>query len=100
MMSGLLLRAVLAGCTCPLMVQVFACPKHMHCGQSIDGFKSIMAMACRYAWWEHSGFFSPTEDPSKETFVIVIPPPNVTGQLHVGHALTLAIEVALRQASV
>jgi valyl-tRNA synthetase len=42
-----------------------------------------------YAWWEDSGFF--TGDPSLETdkgaFSIVIPPPNVTGSLHMGHAL-------------
>ena len=47
---------------------------------------------CRYAWWEGCGFFKPRED-STETFSIVIPPPNVTGSLHIGHALTLAVEV-------
>src|SRR5678815_2944790 len=42
-----------------------------------------------YARWESSGFFAPeiNEDPTAEPFSIVIPPPNVTGTLHMGHAL-------------
>ncbi|HSU25233.1 MAG TPA: class I tRNA ligase family protein, partial [Pyrinomonadaceae bacterium] len=42
-----------------------------------------------YARWENSGFFTPeiNEDPDAEPFSIVIPPPNVTGTLHMGHAL-------------
>jgi valyl-tRNA synthetase len=51
-------------------------------------------------WWEAEGFFSPNaeealkKDPD-ERFTIVIPPPNVTGSLHIGHALTIAIEDAV-----
>jgi valyl-tRNA synthetase len=53
-----------------------------------------------YAWWEKQGFFQPrlTEDRKaspKGTFVIPIPPPNVTGTLHLGHALTNAIQDTL-----
>lgn len=48
----------------------------------------------RYAWWEESGCFKPDES-ATDTFSIVIPPPNVTGTLHIGHALTLAVEVRL-----
>ena len=40
-----------------------------------------------YKYWDESGFFKPDEDKSKTPFSIVIPPPNVTGQLHMGHAL-------------
>ncbi len=42
-----------------------------------------------YQRWEASGFFAPeiNEDSDAETFSIVIPPPNVTGTLHMGHAL-------------
>ena len=40
-----------------------------------------------YAKWESNGYFKAGEDPDKENFSIVIPPPNVTGQLHMGHAL-------------
>lgn len=45
-----------------------------------------------YAWWEKSGFFVADASSPKPPFVIVLPPPNVTGALHIGHALTSAIE--------
>ncbi|GMY07076.1 valine--tRNA ligase, mitochondrial 1 isoform X2 [Fagus crenata] len=45
-----------------------------------------------YAWWEKSGFFVADAKSPKPPFVIVLPPPNVTGALHIGHALTAAIE--------
>ncbi len=45
-----------------------------------------------YAWWEKEGFFQPQGDPDRQPFVIVIPPPNVTGRLHTGHGLTSTIE--------
>ncbi|CAA2934126.1 valine--tRNA ligase, mitochondrial 1-like isoform X2 [Olea europaea subsp. europaea] len=41
-----------------------------------------------YAWWEKSKFFEADSSSSKPLFVIVLPPPNVTGALHIGHALT------------
>jgi len=40
-----------------------------------------------YNTWVEKGYFTPQPDESKEPFTIVIPPPNVTGQLHMGHAL-------------
>jgi len=42
-----------------------------------------------YRRWEENGYFSPelNQEPSADTFSIVIPPPNVTGSLHMGHAL-------------
>ncbi|XP_066148110.1 valine--tRNA ligase [Euwallacea fornicatus] len=53
--------------------------------------------AAWYGWWEKEGFFKPEykrQDISETAnkFVIVIPPPNVTGSLHLGHALTNAIQ--------
>ena len=45
-----------------------------------------------YKMWMDNGYFAPAIDPSKKPFVIIMPPPNVTGELHVGHALTAAIE--------
>jgi valyl-tRNA synthetase len=47
-----------------------------------------------YAAWEQSGFFNPDKLPGerREPFTIVLPPPNVTGTLHLGHAVMLAIE--------
>ncbi|KAJ8038314.1 Valine--tRNA ligase [Holothuria leucospilota] len=54
-----------------------------------------------YSWWEESGFFSPEfhtklgKDDTTEPFVICLPPPNVTGSLHLGHTLTVAIQDSL-----
>ncbi|CAN5288105.1 valine--tRNA ligase [soil metagenome] len=48
-----------------------------------------------YAWWDENGFFHAEPDDPGEPFSIVMPPPNVTGSLHIGHALTAAIEDAL-----
>src|SRR5262249_55966374 len=48
-----------------------------------------------YAKWEASGAFAPTDDPAAQPFAIVIPPPNVTGSLHIGHALNVALQDAL-----
>ena len=42
--------------------------------------------AGRYDEWVNNGYFKASEDYSKETYTIVIPPPNVTGKLHLGHA--------------
>ena len=40
-----------------------------------------------YANWEAKGYFHSKPNPDKEPYCIVIPPPNITGQLHIGHAL-------------
>ena len=45
-----------------------------------------------YKFWENLGAFTPTIDKDKKPFVMIMPPPNVTGELHMGHALTLAVE--------
>jgi valyl-tRNA synthetase len=45
-----------------------------------------------YDRWLEGGFFRPDPDPNKPTFTIIMPPPNVTGELHLGHGLTAAIE--------
>ena len=45
-----------------------------------------------YDLWVQGGYFTPTIDPDREPFVVIMPPPNVTGELHVGHALTVALE--------
>ncbi|KAM7136631.1 valine--tRNA ligase, mitochondrial isoform 1-T2 [Molossus nigricans] len=55
--------------------------------------------AAWYPWWVREGFFKPeyqTRLPQStgETFSMCIPPPNVTGSLHIGHALTVAIQDA------
>src|ERR1700756_4181203 len=48
-----------------------------------------------YAMWEASGAFAPTDDPAAEPFAIVIPPPNITGSLHIGHALNNTLQDVL-----
>ncbi|OGO27634.1 MAG: valine--tRNA ligase [Chloroflexi bacterium RBG_16_52_11] len=52
-----------------------------------------------YSWWEAQGYFKPQNDPrdpdfnpAHEPFVISIPPPNVTGELHLGHAMFVSME--------
>ena len=45
-----------------------------------------------YKFWNDNGYFTPEVDRSKEPFTIIMPPPNVTGELHMGHALTIALE--------
>ena len=53
-----------------------------------------------YQLWEKSGFFNPDKLPGerKKSYSIVIPPPNVTGELHMGHALNAVIQdVLIRQ---
>ena len=45
-----------------------------------------------YEEWESKGFFKPSNDKSKEPYCIMMPPPNVTGKLHMGHALDDTIQ--------
>ena len=60
-------------------------------------FKSVESRL--YQFWEENGFFKPTNDPNlpghdptKKPYVISIPPPNVTGVLHLGHVLFVTLE--------
>ncbi len=48
-----------------------------------------------YAFWEENGFFHADEDSPKPHYSIVIPPPNVTGVLHMGHALNNTLQDVL-----
>ncbi|MCY4370257.1 MAG: valine--tRNA ligase [bacterium] len=48
-----------------------------------------------YPVWEESGAFKPETNPDGEPFAIMIPPPNVTGVLHIGHALDHSIQDAI-----
>jgi len=45
-----------------------------------------------YEKWEKAGCFKGHRDPKKKPFTIVMPPPNVTGQLHMGHAMDCALQ--------
>jgi valyl-tRNA synthetase len=53
------------------------------------------AQAKWLAFWESKGYFHSEPDPAKKPFTIVIPPPNVTGALHMGHALNNTLQDVL-----
>lgn len=46
----------------------------------------------RYEWWVKGKFFEAQDDEAKQPYTIVIPPPNVTGKLHLGHAWDTALQ--------
>jgi valyl-tRNA synthetase len=45
-----------------------------------------------YDRWDDAGFFAPGGSPDRKPFVVIMPPPNVTGELHVGHALFVSLQ--------
>ena len=48
-----------------------------------------------YAWWREAGYFRPSDDLARPPYAVVLPPPNVTGRLHMGHALTATVQDVL-----
>jgi valyl-tRNA synthetase len=58
-------------------------------------FDPIAAEPRLYRQWEESGAFAPSGDPAAPSFSMVIPPPNVTGSLHIGHALNNTLQDVL-----
>ena len=48
-----------------------------------------------YKTWSERGYFKPSDDRNAPTYSIVIPPPNITGQLHMGHALDNTLQDVL-----
>ncbi|CCL98448.1 uncharacterized protein FIBRA_00446 [Fibroporia radiculosa] len=65
-----------------------------------SGYNPIAVESAWYDWWEAQGLFVPQLTPEggvkpEGQFVISFPPPNVTGSLHIGHALTVAIQDSL-----
>lgn len=54
-----------------------------------------------YQMWLEADSFKPTDNESNETFTVMIPPPNVTGILHIGHVLNNTIQdVLIRRARI
>jgi valyl-tRNA synthetase len=45
-----------------------------------------------YEFWVKGGYFTPRIDPARKPFVVIMPPTNITGELHLGHALTATLE--------
>lgn len=65
-----------------------------------SGYNPIAVEAAWYDWWHEQRFFKPVMDSDGKpkggkAFVIPFPPPNVTGSLHIGHALTFALQDSL-----
>ena len=48
-----------------------------------------------YQMWENNGYFRPAKKEGAKPFTIVMPPPNVTGQLHMGHAMDATLQDTL-----
>ena len=51
-----------------------------------DRFNPSAVEQALYQHWEESGYFKPSENENAPSYCIAIPPPNVTGSLHMGHA--------------
>src|SRR5262249_39050439 len=60
-----------------------------------DRFQPSIFEGARYAQWERSGGFAADHDGDKPPYTIMMPPPNVTGMLHMGHALTFTLQDVL-----
>jgi valyl-tRNA synthetase len=79
------------------------------CAQGFFSFKGVLKMARElpkvyepqqveariYKMWEEGGFFKPAGKEGSKPFTIVMPPPNVTGQLHMGHAMDATLQDTL-----
>jgi len=61
-------------------------------------FEPAAAEAKWYQLWEKQGYFHAERDPNKTPYTIMIPPPNITGKLHIGHALDMTLQdITIRQ---
>src|SRR5688572_6149557 len=49
-----------------------------------------------YRMWETGGHFMPKKDPAKESFSILLPPPNANADLHLGHAMYVVEDIMIR----
>ncbi len=58
-------------------------------------FASAEVEARHYALWEQSGAFAADPTSDKPPYTIIMPPPNVTGSLHMGHGLTFTLQDVL-----
>ncbi len=58
-------------------------------------YNHLMVEKDKYNYWKEKGYFEADNKSNKEPFCIVIPPPNVTGKLHIGHAYDTSIQDAI-----
>ena len=61
----------------------------------INQYDFVSVERSMYKWWEGKGYFEPGGDPKKKSYVVPMPPPNVTGYLHMGHAMGTTLQVRL-----
>lgn len=67
-------------------------PQTLHTVPMDDQYFPAKVEAGWDQFWENNELYKPTDNKDEKNFVIVLPPPNVTGSLHLGHALTVAIQ--------
>eukprot|EP00297_Palpitomonas_bilix_P001677 CAMPEP_0113873040 /NCGR_PEP_ID=MMETSP0780_2-20120614/3548_1 /TAXON_ID=652834 /ORGANISM="Palpitomonas bilix" /LENGTH=1005 /DNA_ID=CAMNT_0000858639 /DNA_START=106 /DNA_END=3123 /DNA_ORIENTATION=- /assembly_acc=CAM_ASM_000599 len=61
----------------------------------LDAYHPVAVESAWQDWWEASGYYKADNESDKPKYVCMFPPPNVTGTLHLGHALTIAIQDAI-----
>jgi valyl-tRNA synthetase len=66
--------------------------KKLELGDMAKTFDPGAIEATIYTFWQSEGFFAPQDDRARDPFVITTPPPNVTGELHMGHALCYLVQ--------
>ena len=66
-------------------------------GPMLAAYHPTAVESAWYSWWNKQGYFnaSNSADDKRPTFVMMLPPPNVTGSLHIGHALMNSVEDAI-----
>ena len=88
-------RAAAAAAEAEALQQARATPKGAKknvAAIKVAGYNPKIVEAGWYDWWESEGYFKADAQSPKPKFTIVIPPPNVTGSLHLGHALTNSVQ--------
>ncbi|XP_047359164.1 valine--tRNA ligase-like isoform X2 [Vespa velutina] len=80
-----------------LRAHLYKCLSKSYCNQELNDFPKTFPSKDVLKWyqlWEKNNFF-PSQDCNKEPFKMILPPPNITGTLHIGHALTATIQDVL-----
>lgn len=71
----------------------YTVPCDAHADANNTQYDFLSVERSMYAWWEEKGYFKPGGDPKKKSYVVPMPPPNVTGYLHMGHAMGTTLQV-------
>ena len=92
--TGIIRRSMCLGCV--EKVTIMSNIENQRPAEMAKAYEAQHVEQRLYEWWESCGFFTPTIDPDRKPFVIALPPPNVTGELHVGHAMYVIEDVMVR----